>query len=182
MFERETAQFFRLAAEPLHLDRGIVKHFYQQRPGYRKRFGDDPGQFARARLCPPFDRLACLPDAPGRRDEERKCRDRGERQPPVERDHERDGGQEHDAVLGDICERAADHVADALHIVEDVADGFARHLLRKKRKRHRVEPLVQGGAQVEHHLLADGFGAVLLRHPDKTRQQRSGYHAQAAQP
>ena len=63
-----------------------------------------------------------------------------------------------------------------------MTDGFAWLLFREKGKRHRVEALVQRGAQIEHDVLANRFRSVFLGDADQSGKQRTCDHAEAAQP
>ena len=130
----------------------------QQRARDRERLGQDAGELAHARLHRSLDSLARLADAASRHDEQREKSERHERETPVEREHERGRRYEDDDVLRDIGERAAHRAANALHIVQHVADRLTRLLPGEKGERHRVELAIERDAQVEHHVLTNQLG------------------------
>ena len=130
----------------------------------------------------PLQRLARPSDAPRRRDEQRQEGDREEREAPVEHDDERERRAQDDGVLHQVDERAADDAADALHVVQHVADRFARLLLGEEVERHLVQLPVERDAQVEHDVLADPLGVVFLGDLQQAGGERTGDHAGAVQP
>ena len=110
-------------------------------------------------------RLRRLRARPTRRvagDEERQKTDGDEGETPVEREDEDQRAAQDDRVLREVDQRAADHAADTLDVVEHVADRFARLLLGEEVERHVVQLPIDLDAEVEHDLLPDVLGVVFL--------------------
>jgi len=144
-----------------------------------QRFREHAGELARASLHNPLESLARPPDAPRARHEQRQETDRDDRKAPVEREDEDEGAREHDRILGEIDQRVADDAAHALDIVEHMAHRFARLLLREEIERHVVQLAVDRDAEVDHHLLTDALGVVLLHDLEQAGRERSDHHARA---
>jgi hypothetical protein len=169
-------------AEPPHLGLGGIERPHEQRAGNRQRLGDDAGELAGARLRLALDRLALLSHTPRAQDEQRHHRDGDKRKPPLQEDHERDRRDQDHRILRDVGQRPAHRVADALDIVEHVADGFAGLELRKRRERDFVEAPIERGPEIEHDILTDRLGEVLLPDAHAFGEEGTGNHADAAQP
>src|SRR5262249_47827216 len=83
---------------------------------------------------------------------------------------------QHDCVLHDVDERVADDTADALHVVEHVAHRFSGFLFGEVGERYSMQMPIERNSEVEHHLLVDPFGAVLLCHLQQTGHEGVGYY------
>ena len=117
---------------------------------------------ASRRCCSVVILRRTLPDAPRQPHEQRHEHERDHRQPPVEQAHRDERRDHRGRVLRDRRRGRGDDVVEPADVVGDPRLHLAGARPREERQRHPLQVLVDGGAQVVHHALADDVRDVGL--------------------
>ena len=145
-------------------------------PRDRQRLGHQRAHVGQAALLlggDPAAELADLARHPHRRRHEEQ---RDQRQPPVQDAHRHDRADHGRDVRGDRRGGGRDDVVQAADVVGDARLHLAGAGAREERERHLLQVVVDRGAQVVHHPLADGVGEVGLPDARRLGDERDADH------
>ena len=127
---------------------------------------------ASRRCCSVVIRRRILPTLRVIQNRRRHEDQRDHRQPPVQDAHRDDRADHGRDVRGDRRRGVGDDVVQAADVVGDPRLHLTGARAREERERHLLQAVVDGGAQVVHHLLADDVRDVGL--PDARRLRDEG--------
>ena len=113
-----------------------------------------------------------------RDDEQRQHRHGEERQPPLQRDHDRQRADQRDQVGDDVHDRAVDRPLGAAHVVVQPRHELAGLGVGEEAQRHALHVAEQRPAQVVDHALTHRRAPVALHHAEQADHQRHRDHAE----